>query len=375
MQNKITRRDWLVGSSAVAGGMMLTGVAGAQDISSMMNAGMPISKENPIRFTNNENPYGINPKAKKAMIDAHDKAHMYQFSTRRNMEKIVADMENVPVECIASGAGSTEFLMAAGAICGFPGGNLVAPDPTYRSVTRYVERFGGTVTRVPVNEDMAVDLDDLRSAVTAETTAIYICNPNNPIPTIVEKTSLTEFCLEMSKKAMVIIDEAYFEYATDDAYGSMVSLAKDNPNILVLRTASKIHAFASIRVGFAFGHPDTIKSIRRFSSMTASYPAMMGAIVSYQDLEYQKFIIDKNNESMEILYNMFEDLGRRYIKSNSNFTYFHAGHDAKVVYDKLLESGCMVGRPYQPFADWVRISTAKPEEMKYLVEVYKRDFG
>ncbi|MBL4602083.1 MAG: hypothetical protein JKY84_05025, partial [Emcibacteraceae bacterium] len=51
------------------------------------------------------------------------------------------------------------------------------------------------------------------------------------------------------------------------------------------------------------------------------------------------------------------------------------GHDAKVVYDKLLESGCMVGRPYQPFADWVRISTAKPEEMKYLVEVYKRDFG
>jgi len=375
MTNNITRRDWLAGTSAVAGGMMFANGSSAQDMGSMMNMGMPVSKENPIRFTNNENPYGINPKAKQVMIEALDKAHLYQFRTRRVLTNVISEMEDMPSECIATGAGSTEFLMAAGAICGFAGGNVVTADPTYASITRYVERFGGTITRVPVGEDMAISLDALRSAVSAETTAIYICNPNNPIPTIIEKNALAAFCLEMSEKAMVIIDEAYYEYATDDDYGSMASLAKDNPNILVLRTASKIHAFASVRIGFAFGHPDTITSIRRFSSMTTSYPAMMGAIESYQDLEFQKFVVEKNNESLAIIYKMFEDLGRNYIKSNSNFTYFHAGHDARVVYDKLLESGCQVGRPYRPFTDWVRISTAKPEEMKYLVEVYKRDFG
>ncbi|MBT5185454.1 MAG: histidinol-phosphate aminotransferase family protein [Kordiimonadaceae bacterium] len=372
MTNKITRREWLVGTTAAASGLALSSAASAQ---TLMNAGKPISKDNPIRYTNNENPYGINPKALKVMNEAHNKAHLYQFRTRRNLEAIVAKMENVPIECIASGAGSTEFLMATGAICGFNGGNVVAPDPTYGSITRYVERFGGTVTRVPVGEDMAISLDAMRKAVRADTQIVYLCNPNNPIPTIIEKNALTAFCLEMSKKAMVVIDEAYFEYAGDDDYASMVSLAVENPNILVIRTASKIHAFASIRIGFAFGNPDTIKSLRRFSAMTASYPAMMGAIVSYQDKEYQKFVIDKNNESLEILYKMFEDLGRKYIRSNSNFTYFHAGHDAMDVYNKLLESGCQVGRQYKPYTDWVRISTAKPEEMHYLVEVYKREFG
>lgn len=372
MKNNITRREWLVGTTAIAGGLMLSKGASAQ---TMMNMGKPISKDNPIRYTNNENPYGINPKVMDIMIEAHKKAHLYNFTIRRDLVKVISDIENVPVECIAPGAGSTEFLMAAGVLCGIAGGNVVAPNPTYGTITRYVENFGGSVTEVPVGEDMAINLDAMRKAVTPNTKIVYLCNPNNPIPTIIEKNALRDFCLEMSKKALVVVDEAYYEFARDNNYATMTGLAKDNPNILVIRTASKIHAFANVRIGFAFAHPDTIKTISRFGSNTMSYPAIKGAIASYQDKEFQKFIVDKNYESLEIIYKMFEELNLPYIKSNANFTYFNAGRDANEVRDKLLESGILVGRQFTPFTNWVRVSMAKPEEMEYLVKVYKRDFA
>jgi histidinol-phosphate aminotransferase len=375
MTNNITRRDWLVGASTVAGGLMLSNTGSAQDMGSMMNMGAPISKDNPIRMTNNENPYGINPKAMKVIIEAYKKAHTYNFTTSGKLKDVIAKMENIPTECIAVGAGSGEYLMAAGALCGISGGDVIVPHPTFASITRSASALGANIVGVQVADDLSISLESMRKAMTKNTTCVYLCNPNNPIPSIIEKTSLEQFCLEASKKAMVVVDEAYFEYVRDDSYSTMAHLVKDNPNIIVLRTASKIHGFANVRIGFAFAHPDTMKKLMAFRSGTTSYPALMGAITSYQDVDYQKFVVDKNYESLEILYKMFEELEMPYIKAHANFVYANAGRDAKEVREKLLESGVLIGRQYDPFPNWIRISTAKPEETKYLAEVYKRDFG
>lgn len=375
MTNELTRRNWLMGAGAITGGLMLSNSASTQDMGSMMNMGAPISKDNPIRMTNNENPYGINPKAMKVIIEAYKRAHTYNFTTRRELIDVIAKMENIPNDCIAVGAGSGEYLMATGALCGMSGGNIVAPHPTFRGILRAVRNFGGDIINVPVADDLSIDLEAMRKAVTDKTTCIYLCNPNNPIPSIIEKNALEAFCLEFSKKAMIVVDEAYFEYVRDDSFSTMAHLVKDNPNIVVLRTASKIHGFASVRIGFAFAHPDTMKKLMMFRSGTTSYPALMGAITSYQDTEHQKFVVDKNYESLEILYKMFDELDLQYVKAHANFVYYNAGRDAMEVRNKLLESGIIVGRQYEPYKNWVRISTAKPEEMKYLVEVYKRDFG
>lgn len=375
MTNDITRRDWLVGTTAAASGLLLSKTASAQDMSQMMNMGAPIGKDNPIRYTNNENPYGINPKAMKVILKAYEKAHLYNFTVRGELIKVIADIEKLPPECIAVGAGSGEYLMAAGALCGVSGGNVVVPHPTFASITRSASALGAEIIRVPVEEDLSISLASMRKAMTKDTTCVYLCNPNNPIPSIIEKNSLEQFCLEISKKAMVVVDEAYFEYVRDSSYGTMAHLVKDNPNIIVLRTASKIHAFANVRIGFAYAHPDTMKKLMTFRSGTTSYPAIKGAITSYQDKDYQNFVVDKNYESLEIMYDMFEELDMRYIKAHANFVYADAGRDAMEVRSKLLESGILIGRKYDPFPTWIRISTAKPEEMKYLVDVYKRDFG
>lgn len=375
MTHEITRREWLVGTSAAASTLMLSSTGNAQDMSGMMNMGAPISKDNPIRYTNNENPYGINPKAMKVIIEAYKKAHLYNFTIQRELIDVIATIENLPPECIAVGAGSGEFLMASGALCGIAGGDVIVPHPTFAAITRSATALGANIIQVQVEDDLSISLDSMRKAITDNTTCLYLCNPNNPIPSIIEKTELEQFCLELSKKYLIVIDEAYFEYVRDDSYATMAQLVKDNPNIVVLRTASKIHGFANVRIGFAFAHPDTLKRLRAFRSGTTSYPAMMGAIASYQDKAYQKFVVDKNYESLEILYKMFEELEMPYIKAHANFVYTNAGRDATEVRNKLLESGILIGRKYEPFPNWVRISTAKPEEVTYLTSVYKRDFG
>ncbi|MCC3860265.1 pyridoxal phosphate-dependent aminotransferase [Pseudemcibacter aquimaris] len=375
MTNNLTRRDWLVGTSAVAGSMMIANAASAQDMASMTNMGMPISKDNPIRMTNNENPYGINPKAMDVIIKAYKRAHIYNFRARRELTKVIADMENIPEECIAVGAGSSEYLVAAGTLCAVSGGDMVIPEITFGSITRSASALGSKIIQAPMNEDLSISLDSLRKAMTKNTKCVYICNPNNPVPSIVEKTALEQFCLEVSKQAMVVVDEAYYEYVRDDSYSTMAHLIKDNPNIIVLRTASKIHAFANVRIGFAFAHPDTMKKLMAFRSGTSSYPAIMGAVASYKDLDYQKFVIDKNYESLEILYKMFEELNMPYVKAHANFVFANAGRDASEVREKLLESGVLIGRQYAHSPNWIRISTAKPEETQYMVDVYKRDFG
>ncbi len=375
MTNNITRREWLVGTTAVAGGMVLNSSVSAQNMSEMMNMGAPISKDNPIRYTNNENPYGINPKAMKVILEAYKKAHLYNFTIRRELIDLIAGIEKIPSECIAVGAGSGEYLMASGALAGITGGDVIVPHPTFAAITRSASALGANIIRVPVEDDLSISLESMRKAMTNNTTCVYLCNPNNPIPSIIEKTSLEQFCLEVSKKAMLVIDEAYFEYVRDDGYSTMAHLVKDNPNIIILRTASKIHGFANVRIGFAFTHPDTMKKLMTFRSGTTSYPAIMGAIASYKDTEYQKFIVDKNYESLGILYKMFKELDMPYVNAHANFVYANAGRDAMEVRSKLLESGILIGRKYDPFPNWIRISTAKPEEMEYLVNIYKRDFG
>lgn len=375
MKNELTRRDWLIGTGAVAGGLMLSSTAKAQEMVDFTAFGDPVTPENPIRMTNNENPYGINPKAMVAITEAYKRAHTYNFTTGRELISVIAKMENLPEECIAVGAGSGEYLVATGALCGITGGDMIAPYPTFGGIMRAARNFGGNVIEVPVADDMSIDLEAMRNAVTDKTTCIYFCNPNNPIPSIIEKNALEQFCLEFSKKAMIVIDEAYYEYVRDNSFSTMAHLVKDNPNIVILRTASKIHAFANVRVGFAFAHPDTMAKLMMFRSGTAAYPSLMGAITSYQDAEYQKFVVDKNYESLAILYKMFDELGMRYVKAHANFVYADAGRDANEVRDKLRESGVLIGRQYDPFPNWIRVSTAKPEETEYMVKVYKREFG
>ncbi len=372
MTNNLTRRHWLKGTTAVVSGLLLANSASAQSVTI---DGYTPTPENPIHFSSNENPYGINRTARKAMNKAYDVSHLYGGPGRRELTDLIASIEKVPTENILISTGSGEILNTLALIVAIEGGSILAPNPTFdNQFMAYAERMGINKVRVPVADDMSIDLNAMRAAMTDDVKIIYLCNPNNPTPTIMHGEELREFCLEMSRRCYVFVDEAYYEYVNDPNYETMVPLAIENENIIVTRTASKIHGFAGVRIGFGFGSTAILRKIKNHLTGTVNTIGLYGAIASYKDKAYQEFVLRKNQESLEILYELFEKHNLRYIESHTNFTYVEMGIEAKEVGERFRKYGIRVGRPFQPFTNWCRISTGKPEDTRYLAEVYEKEF-
>lgn len=370
---ELTRRDWLKGTSSLAAaGLAFATSAQAQSVTVK---GYTPTKDNPIRMSANENPYGVSRAAKKAMSEAYGVSHLYGGSGRRELMQLYADMNGVSPENIYLAGGSKEVLKVMALITELEGGKVMAANPTYHDLVRYSEWVGTDITWVDVKEDdMSIDLDAMRAAYTDDIKIIYLCNPNNPIPTIIEKQALQEFVMEMSKKCIVFVDEAYHEYVTDSNYGSMAQIAATTDNVIVSRTASKIHGFAGVRVGFAIAKPELLRKINLRVTGTVATPSVHGALASYKDKEFMDFVIRKNAEGLEEVYKVFEKHNVRHFKSNANFTFFETGLDFNEVKERFMKHGINIGRPFPPFLDWARVSIQKPEDMKYFAEVYEKEF-
>ena len=374
MTKKMTRRDWLTGSAtAAATTIALSGTKAAAQ--TFMTPNVNPTAENPIRAHLNENVYGQSLKARKAIADSADDSHKYAFQTLFQLLGLMAKLEDIPQEYVGLGAGSTEFLEKAAVFNAIAGGDILLPTPTYGDIARFGRTLGSKLIEVPVGDDMAINLDAMRAAMTKNVKLIYLCNPNNPIPTIIEKNALKEFINEYSDQATVLIDEAYFEYVDNDKYESMIGMVKENKNVIVTRTASKIHAFAGMRFGVCYAHPDIIKKMFGLFTNTLNLPAMRGAIASYQDIEYQTFLRQKNKECQMIVSNMLDDLNLEYVESNANFIFFNAGRPSTEVAEIMKKHHILTGRPFPPFTNWVRLSLSKPEEMQYFTEMYRKEFG
>ena len=371
MANDISRRDWLKGGSALAVALLLNEKANSQN---MAVPGFVPTAENPLRLGTNENPYGISIAARNAIIKKFDTVHQYDRGQSVELMEILAKIEGVETKNIIFSGGSGEILNTLALITAVEGGSILTADPTYHTLTRYAERRGVKVTRVPVDDTMTIDLDTIKAAYTDDVSLIYLVNPNNPLPTIMEKNKLKEFCIEMSKKCLVFIDEAYYDYVENPDFETMVPLAAANENIVVARTASKIHGFAGVRLGVGYASEAWIKKIREFMTGSTNQLAISGATASYQDIESQNFARRKNREALAITYALFEKHNVKHIKSNANFTFFETGMDITEVREKFRANGIIVGRPFPPFTTWCRVSMGKPEDMEYFAKVYEKEF-
>ena len=329
-----------------------------------------------VRADKNENPYGSSRVALQAINEGIDLVNKYGGGSRRKLVELVARQNGVTSDHVTIGTGSGEILKTGGLIASWEKGSVVCVDPTYQDLVRYASRVGTEIIRVPVDENLACDLEAVAAAIRPDTKMVYLVNPNNPIPNIINKNALRDFVIEVSKKRLVFVDEAYYEFVEDPNYGSMIDLiAEGHRNIIVARTASKIHGLAGLAVGFGFAHPDQIKKIRELRTGKNNTLGIEAAYASYQDQEFQDFSRRKNKESLRIVEEMFDELNVRYIKSNANFTFFETGIPVQEINTALLEHGIASGRPFPPFTKWSRISMDKPEHMRYYAQTFKKLFG
>ncbi len=376
----LTRRQVLLGGGAIVGAGLApvipttSGSSALNLISAALGADIP-RPDQLIRMSSNENPYGPSRVALQAIAENIHLTNRYAADPS-NLINVVADINNISPDHVMTGTGSSEILNVAGMLLGLRQGSVVCADPTYQSLLRYAANAGIEILRVRVAEGLNADLDGMRKAVRSDTNMMYIVNPNNPIPSVIEKNLMKEFVLEQAQDRLVFVDEAYHEYVDNPDYESMIGLIADgHNNIIVSRTASKIHGLAGMRVGFGFAHPDLINEMKMRRTGQETVLGLAAAYASYQDMEFQDYSRRKNKESLAIVEGMCEDLGLRYAKSNTNFSFIETGIENAVVQERMREQGILTGRLFPPFTTWSRISMSRPEDMKYFVQVYKQLFA
>jgi histidinol-phosphate aminotransferase len=206
----------------------------------------------------------------------------------------------------------------------------------------------------------------MQAAIRDDTTVVYVCNPNNPTSTVVAGDAVEQFIDAVSEEVLIVIDEAYHEYATAAEYRSMLPLSAERSNVLVTRTFSKIYSLAGLRVGYAVTAPQTIAELRRIQlPFSVSNLAEVAAV---EALEHQDRVAerrDANRAGIAYLTSGLRARGAEVADSQTNFVYA-SFEDATAVNDGLLQRGVIV-RPVLPDG-WLRINTGTQTEMERFFE-------
>jgi histidinol-phosphate aminotransferase len=327
-----------------------------------------------INLGSNENPYGISAKAKQAILDMMGETNRYPFNVAslQSAKKTLGDYYKVGEDQLLITAGSGEGLAMLARH--FNKGNIVTADITFGILPNTAKKVGTKVIEIPLTKEKVHDLPAMMKAINSETQLVYICNPANPTATIVKADELKRFCEEASKKAVVLIDEAYNEFLDNPDSQSMIGLIEKNPNILVIKTFSKIHAMAGLRIGFVIGHPTLIKKLQpdyfQSSQLAVSVLSLNAAMASLND-EAHKLTSKQNNEAAR-KYTMDEmkKMGIQFIPSYTNFIFYpvknYPGEYSTDMFDK--HKIIMRSTKYSD-GQWARVSIGTLDEMKQFIRV------
>ncbi|MDX2305237.1 MAG: histidinol-phosphate transaminase [Microscillaceae bacterium] len=320
-----------------------------------------------VRLLANENPYGPSPKAKKAIIDAIDASFMYPGQSMKALIEEIAKVERVDPKQVMLGAGSSQLLLATFLAYG-PKGKFVVADPGYISRVEELD-----LDKVPLTSDYKHDLKAMADRVSDKTSLVYICNPNNPTGTEVDAATLRDFCASVSAKVPVMVDEAYIDYVKNPQESSMIDCIRKGQNVIVLRTFSKLHAFAGLRIGYCIAQPKIIEEIEKFHSVNSlAHTSLEAARASYQDAEFAKMVLSKTQEAKDFVYKTLQDHGFSYIPSCTNFVLFPLRMKGDTFIDKMSDEGVQVRRWEFNQQHWCRVSLGKMEDMKIFAEAFSK---
>jgi histidinol-phosphate aminotransferase len=328
----------------------------------------------PIRLSSNENPLGISPRAREAIVAGLDDANRYP-QRRGALLDAVAAHHGVDRDLIVLGAGSTELLKMAVQALTTPRGTLIAAQPTYEDAFFYATPFPVHVVTVPLTSDHAHDLDRMRTAAEASAgpTVVYLCNPNNPTGTLTPSAAIDAWIAEAPDDLSFLVDEAYFDFVADEHYWSALHWVPDRPNVLVARTFSKVYGMAGIRLGYGIMHRALARRLRQFHVRNnANHFAIVAALASLEDEGFVRRSLEVNRRGRRILYDCLDELAMPYLPSHTNFVMHRLAGDVRRYRNRMREEGILVGRPFPPMLDHCRVSIGLPDEMELLATVMRR---
>jgi histidinol-phosphate aminotransferase len=330
-----------------------------------------------IKLASNENPLGPSPLALEAAQRAVGQVNLYPDGAAFYLRRALADYHGIEPSRLVFGAGCNEVIqMLIGAFC-VPGRDQVLSHKyAFISYRLQTLAHGCEFVEAPVTPLLGCDVDALLNAVTDKTKLIFVANPNNPTGAHLDRASFDKLLAGAPKHAILVLDEAYHEYASlaDPNYPKSQKLAGDNPMMVTLRTFSKIYGLAGLRVGYGICSPDVANYMNRlrrpFNVNLVAQAAAQAALEDTQHVEKSAILAKEGNA---MIHAAAESLGITAYPSLGNFCLVDVGERAQAIHDSLLRMGVIT----RPMAAWglprhLRISTGTEEQNTRVIDALKQ---
>jgi len=306
-------------------------------------------------LASNESPDPPLPQVVEAVTRVLTGLNRYPDPTNAVLRRALSDRYDVPPQRIAVGNGSCDVLLAAGQALLEPGAELVHAWPSFSVYPHLEAASGARAIRVPLNERHEHDLDAMRTEITAATRMVIVCNPNNPTSTAVGLDALAAFVAAVPRHVCVILDEAYCEFSTLEDPDATLDLLGRHPNLVLLRTFSKIYGLAGLRVGYALaGDPAFVTAVNQVRQPFFVNAAAQAAAV--EALKHQDAVVERVERAIVArveLESGLHDLGILPAESHANFSWFDLPEDGPAEADVvahlasrgvLVRAGTALGR-------------------------------
>jgi len=372
LETLLTRRRFAGSLAAAAAALVARPAAAAAPSASSAAAGpaaapsgVTSSGTGPrdLRLDSNENPYGPPPAALEAMTRSGARAARYPDPLETPLVEDLARHHGVGPGNILLGCGSGEILKMADMAFLAAGRKVVAAEPTFEAVLRFAGLARAAAVKVPLTAEFRHDLKAMTAACVPETGLVYVCNPNNPTGTIVGGRALADFLAAVPRHTVVLVDEAYHHFVEDPAYESAAGWTGRHPNLVVVRTFSKIHGLAGMRLGYAVAAKERIDAMRPHAVWSNGNVAVLEAARACLADEAQVARTRRAmNDTRRRLCADLEKDGRQVIPSQANFVMIGMGTDVGPIIGALAARRVYVGRRFPSMAQWLRVSIGTPDE-------------
>lgn len=341
--------------------------------------GIPLSKAYQMckfskieKLSANENAFGVSPKAQKAVQEALKDACFYPNMGNCHIKEKIAENQGISPDQIILTHGGTIALTLIGEVFLRPGDEIVYSVPTYQAYQNMARKGCAVIKEVPMEADMHINFTKMREAVTEKTKLVILCNPNNPTGGYEERQKLLSFIDSLPAHVVVLVDEAYIQFAGGLAY-SMVPYIADKRNLIVVQTFSKIYGMAGFRLGYVMSNPEIIGYLN--GDMDAYEPnslALAAGDAALDDVDFVKMTLEETEKGKQYLKEEMEKLGIRVFPSYTNFIMFDCGMDAQKITRSVLEkSGVLIRGTFQ----YPRITIGTMEQNRKFIRAMQEIFS
>jgi histidinol-phosphate aminotransferase len=326
------------------------------------------------KLANNENNWGIPKSVMEAMEGAWKYAGRYGYPDP-GLNEAISEYDGVKPENLIYGAGSGEILNVVGVTFLQNGKKVLGVTPSYMSVYSHATQLKSEAITMPLTRDHRQDIGQLIDVAKKrqnEIGFVYVVNPNNPTGVIVTKEEIQQLVDNLPAGMPILLDEAYHHYVDDPRYATGMPYVNQGKPVIVARTFSKIAGMAALRVGYAAAPPELIQKMRPYATGSVNVLARYGAVATLKDPAAMEEVKQKTKQLREKTSKELRDMGYEVIPSQTNFFMVGLKREVQPVIAAFREEGVLVGRPFPPMTQHLRVSIGTAEEMDRFMVAFKK---